>query len=271
MKKMNYIIIRYNIVSSVMSAWKSSKQGFERHQSLIFASERMNTHFTLLENVTLPSINSQVDVDFSRLKVLLVTSKSLPTSEKDKIYNLLKIYSWLEIYELEDDASYSDFDNLVINDIRSKGESIIFSTTRLDDDDAISNDFIKELDKKVISENIGLAVSFSKGLAGFYDINNCNYVGLYSYIFRLNAQGLSFINSYEFSSNSFKEYPRVTVYQLGSHTKVDEISPVIIDSRNHMWIRTIHSHSDAYHKDFQSLAKGRNYILEDNIKQKFYF
>lgn len=269
MEKINYIVIRYNIVSSIMSAWQSSKQGFKKHQISIFAPERMNTHFTLLKNITLPSINSQVDTDFSKLKVFLVTSKSLPKLEKERLYSLLNIYSWLEIHELEDNAAYSDFDNLVISDIKNKRKSIIFSTTRLDDDDALSNDFITGLNERVVSENIGLAISFSKGLAGFYDIDSCNYIGLYNYIFRLNAQGLSFINYYDFPSDSFSEYPKVTVYQLGSHTKIDEISPVIIDSRQHKWIRTIHNHSDAYTKDFESLAKGKNYILEDFIKQKF--
>lgn len=269
MEKINYIVIRYNIVSTIMSAWKASKQDFKKHQSFIFSPERMHIHFTLLEKVTLPSINNQIDTDFKKIKVFLVTSKSLPNLEKEKIYKLLGLYPWLEIYELEDDASYSDFDNLVINDVKNEKNSILFSTTRLDDDDALANDFIKYLNERTILSNVGLAISFSKGLAGFYDINRCKYIGLYSYIFRLNAQGLSFINYYDFSNGSFSQYPKVTVYQLGSHTKIDEISPVIIDSRDHKWIRTIHNYSDAYTKDFESLSKGSNIISDSMIKQKF--
>lgn len=269
MEKVNYIIIRYNIVSTIMSAWKASKQDFKKHQSSIFSQERMHTHFTLLEKVTLPSIDAQIDTDFKKLKVFIVTSKSLPDLEKEKIYKLLDLYSWLEIYELEDNASYSDFDNLVINDIKNQKRTTVFSTTRLDDDDSLANDFIKSLNERVILSNVGLAISFSKGLAGFYDIDSNNYIGLYSYIFRLNAQGLSFINYYDSSNDSFSQYPKVTVYQLGSHTKIDEISPVIIDSRDHKWIRTIHNYSDAYTRDFENLAKGKNLISDSIVRQKF--
>lgn len=269
MEKINYIVIRYNIVSTIMSAWKASKQEFKEHQSSIFSPERMYTHSTLLEKVTLPSISGQIDTDFEKLKVFIVTSKSLPDLEKEKIYKLLNVYPWLEIHELEDNASYSDFDNLVINDVRNQKRTTVFSTTRLDDDDALANDFLKCLNERTILTNVGLAISFSKGLAGFYDIDGGRYIGLYSYIFRLNAQGLSFINYYDSSSDSFSQYPKVTVYQLGSHTKIDEISPVIIDSREHKWIRTIHNYSDAYTKDFESLARGKNLISDSIVKQKF--
>lgn len=252
-----------------MSSWNASKSDFKKYQNTIFEENRMRMHFTLLKNVTLPSIEAQSNINFNELKVFLVTSKSLPKKEKKKIYSLLDNYSWLVIHELEDNASYSDFDDLVIKNIKSQETSVIFSTTRLDDDDALANDFLENLNENIALHNVGTAISFSKGLAGFFDLESQKYIALHDYMFRLNAQGLSYINYYDFTSDSFSYYPRVTVYQLGSHTKVDEIRPVMIDSRDHKWIRTIHNHSDAYNKDFNSLAKGKNRIEDDDIKQKF--
>jgi hypothetical protein len=150
------------------------------------------------------------------------------------------------------------------------GGDVLYSSIRLDDDDAISRNFFKKLDKYLKREFAGVCISFSSGVGIILENNRVQSVHIKKY--PKIAIGLTWINFYDSAKKSFfSKYP--SVYNLGNHISVEERVPTLIDPEEISWARSIHRASDIYTMHLVDSYKSQPQVdvnfLEKNFGIKF--
>lgn len=244
MKKMTYVIIRYSLLIENSKGWQIADEDLQVYRDKLFDSVRLKQRLELFEKITLPSLLSQTKALSSDwIKVIVVTSESLPLWNKQKIESLVDSYDWLYVDYLS--AQERDIARFLWKDLELGQEDVLFSTVRLDDDDALADDFFEKMDFYFKKENVGFGLSFGNGYAGFYDFELGCYEKIVDYYSPKVAIGLSHFNMYEYDSKSFVSNKIRTIYHARKHVTVDLYIPIILDSRESMFIRTMHNNSDS--------------------------
>lgn len=139
-------------------------QSFEDAQRLLWNPDRMAVRFHLFEQMMLPSIRHQTDPDFT---FVVVTSHDMP-----------------DIYQARLDAATAGMQNLRIlraetRDIGHALKPVMVEASndrrdpavhfRIDDDDALSADYVARLRSTASGQRASTLISFSKGVLGFTD------------------------------------------------------------------------------------------------------
>lgn len=158
-----YIRFSYLGRSDVKSA--RSITDIEARKQLLFSEDRLEDRFYFFEKICLPSLRWQTDPDF---RVAIFTSPELPAAYQQKLAMAVADIPQLEIV-------YSDAPHIneAIDPWIKGQESVHTERTlhfRLDDDDALSSDFIATLrqhmnsvpDRSVISRPAGLFLMNSR-------------------------------------------------------------------------------------------------------------
>lgn len=243
MDKLIHVVIRYSLVTeSGGKAWVSGRNSdtYEDYKAKILDLKRLRSRRALFESITLKSLDAMKKNCSCEFRVSLLASEGVPAEEQKKLNELASLRPWMDVeYCAEDFSSIGDY---VKDVVRSYSRDMIYATVRLDDDDALRENYSSFLEKYLVPENVGCCVSFGNGFAGIYDGDTKRYTGLKDYYYPKVALGLAFINCHlvsgGFSSN------KISVYNLGNHTKVDCKVPVILDSRERMFVRTMHDEAD---------------------------
>lgn len=201
-KKQNILgIIRY-----------SCKCGFAGDKN-IFDENYLDYRYKLFKEITLKSLSAQTNQNFN---IILLHSANLSEHEKLKMLRLEHTYPFLTNIYIEDGSSISNSVKKTMKDL-TKGKSIV--TFRLDNDDALPKNFIQNLKKYAKSKFRNQAVTMP-------NISALQRVGEDKYLFNSreyvsNAVGLAYIST----SDELK-----SVMELGNHTKVSELVPLLIDT-----------------------------------------
>lgn len=249
MKKIFIISIRYTLLSPnfVPSTFLQLKSlGYHKFKTKMLDPERLSYRLALFEDLTLPSLQAfdrevVQDSDDVVFKVLLNASSLLPEEHKEKLLEFEKENRFLEVvFSSEEDANIR---SLTINKMKllHGGEDSLFLTMRMDDDDALSNNFYKNLKSYARKEFSGFGVSFPEGYMGYLDRDG-KLVGFRNYNKPKVAIGLCYIN---FVDKGLKRKFR-SIYCFGSHGRLDFKAPVIIDSSFKSFVRSVHFRSDVY-------------------------
>ncbi|KFG91751.1 hypothetical protein BV98_000609 [Sphingobium herbicidovorans NBRC 16415] len=265
--KMVYIIIRYSIISKVNKAWIVSRSDFVDYENHLFSKERMKERENLFSTHTLPSLKNMIDnkPDDIDVKVMIFTSSSMPSIHKEFLYNLCH-QDHFRIIDVDIEEDYiKAMENYLLEEILSASERpSVYATVRLDDDDALSQDFLHQMSPYINRNFDGFCLSFSRGYRGFY--SNGRLKGYQLQFNPMIGLGLALVSS----SNSDGHTNSVrTIYSVGDHKKVDRKSPVILDSRYPAYIVNIHEHSDMSQKDKDRINKGKDYTEFDEVKKYF--
>lgn len=243
---MIYVLVRYSILSDSAKAWVIGRENdFISYKEMLFSPNRLRTHFELFRDVTLPSLHSAIRRSAVPVKCVVLTSESLPVDHLDNLAALEVQYSWLKVHQISSKAKYeSKFEELVEADLTSQDvESVSYATVRLDDDDAVSDNFFVRISTYVDPRYQGMVVSLSRGYMVY--ISNGRFDKFVEVSAPKVAQGLSFICNY--SRGIDNDYR--TVYSLGNHTKVDENFPVLLDAASPAFLWVIHDESDLSQKN----------------------
>lgn len=244
MRNMIYVIIRYSLLIESSKGWQIADEDLQVYREKLFNSQRLEQRLELFEKITLPSLSNQTKTLSSDwIKVVIVTSEDLPLGHKQKIESLVDNYDWLYIDYLS--PQNRDISRFLWKDLENSQEDVLFSTVRLDDDDALANDFFEKMDPYFKEDNVGFGLSFGNGYAGFYDFELGCYEKVVDYYSPKVAIGLSHFNIYRSSSKSFVSEKIKTIYHARKHVTVDLYIPIILDSRELMFIRTMHNNSDS--------------------------
>ena len=144
-------------------------------------------------------------------------------------------YGFLKLVEVDTSERYERvwaavreyFDTLKIE------QKTAFGFFNLDDDDLLSIDYFKDASSYINNDRVGYYISFGRGGTGYFDFSKKVLESArYCYSPKINI-GLMAISSFD-GKNFY-------IPKRGSHTLVDQVSPLILDSRSikFFWIRSL--------------------------------
>lgn len=246
------IIVRYSVISD-SQAWVASRGDKGKYVSQIMEPSRLELREQLFNTFALSSIAGQESFD-SRVVLLVLVSDLLPTGYLQRLRKVAEKALLTSSVELRIElvssggvgSAKTGYKNIneaaksTISDLYVPSGKI--TTVRLDDDDALSCDYIRRLEMSAKDCSVGTLVSFSYGVEGAFE--NGIVIDLKHLYFPKNAQGLAYINRYA-SSGDVEEGYTIHVYNTGNHTTVDERYPVLIDARRPSFFRTVNVGNDS--------------------------
>lgn len=260
MKKHIFFLIRYSVVANSGPAWRIAELSKENYLDALFSEERLNAREDTFINITLPSLLNQDDYE-TEATLLIFVSDLMPKDKFEKLrlkiedffrtsrdgidYKIMEIASG-DIRVKSKNSIYKNMNEAfkaLVKEKCSGTQETLVASVRIDDDDALSKNYISELNFYLKKEFIGFIVSFSFGLEGYYQnkrISDLKYL-----YFPKNAQGMAYIYKYD-PEKGFKGDTCINVFNTGSHMKVDERHPTIISSTNIMFFRTLSNNNDSY-------------------------
>lgn len=248
MKKHAFVMIRYSVLSENNAAWVIGRDNeFEKYKQELFSDARMSLHEELFFNVTLPSLQK---MSADKTTVLVFTSEALPEKNMQRLLLAQQKCPNMDVVPLSSQGGViHKMQQLLLEKLNTFGEEVCYATVRLDDDDALADDFETELYKYIEPQFAGHAISFARGYEGIYE------QGAYSTFTERHspkiAMGLSLIQVYR----PVQPPSILSVYSLGNHTKVDEKHPLIVNPLAPMYVRTVHPGSDVFAKRFEKKLK----------------
>ncbi len=221
-------MIRFSIVLRESNFFPPlSGQDYRERKAQIFDRARLQRRFQLFEDLCLPSLAAQTDRDFN---IMLITSRDLPDWAQHRLMGLVQDLPNFYV------RAYRPLANIQRIFKRSVFEMLnplapITASFRLDDDDALANDYIARLRAHMVPEKAGNIITFSRGhqvalsdeaLRIWEDTRNCGSAGL-ALVQRGNVLSIP---------------ETVTIHCLGGHRKVGRFAPVINDKTNGMYVQT---------------------------------
>ena len=263
-----FIIIRFSMLLKHKNKWKAGENSetWFQYKENILSEKRLKFRMKLFKEITLPSLVGQsVDFDKNNVKVIVATSEELPKEYMQNLDGISKKYPWFEVLKTSED--FAGFKKYLLYRLAEKKQSVNVATIRLDDDDALSKDFVSrvlEYQKKSIN---GYALTFANGYAGVYSTDSERIVSFKEYFYSKFSAGLTYFDRYNPVDKGF-EHKYGTVYSLGSHVEVDKKVPLIVDPRGRGFIRTIHEEADTYENWVHKVPKMKD-VRIDEVIDKF--
>jgi hypothetical protein len=241
MNKHIFIDIRYSLYAPALrNSWKIGRESEESYKKDLFSAERMQRRQFFFEKVTLKSLislNQNKPIDVS-LKVNVLTSDLLPERNANFLRDVAKNNDFINIvYFSEGDV---DIRAPLMQQVNDLGDSDIYASVRLDDDDGLSKDFAKQLSFYLHPKFSGTVVSFAKGYGGLLDEVG-DFLSVAEYKWRFGSAGLTYISE---KSKSVRT-GSYSIYQCGDHTKTDNKFPTISDGRSASFLRAFHLENDS--------------------------
>jgi hypothetical protein len=191
------------------------KYGNKTEAKDVFEEEYFEYRFNIFCNVTLKSFQQQTNNNFV---LLLLHSENMPSRYKDRFIELEKNNTFLYNVFVKDTPE--SFDDALTQSIEYVSfEKDVAITFRIDNDDAVHNDFIQRLNGFLKDEYVGFAISMPS-LCIVKRISDTSYM-IEERDFPSNSIGLANITN----RGEYK-----TVMQLGDHTKINKKTPMILTS-----------------------------------------
>lgn len=252
MKKVFLVSVRYTLLSPSFvpkTFLRLESVGYDRFKQEMLQPSRLDFRLKLFCDFALPSLqkfNHEAINDSSGevvFKVLINASSLLPVQHKEKLLEIEKDNDFLEvIFSPEENANIRQLTLKKMKKLHGDSDDdTLFLTMRMDDDDALSNDFYEKLNKYARKEFSGFGVSFPNGYIGYLD-DGGGLIGFRNYNKPKIAIGLCYIKFMKkIQKKGFK-----SIYCFGSHGMLDRKAPVIIDSSFKSYVRTAHIASDVY-------------------------
>ena len=217
MKYLHFVITRFNIPAKYEGKKNPNLEGVDPKTNENYLEERVR----LFEKYTVPSMKSQTNSNF---KWLVLFSDQTPQKYKDKMKLLRDQNAWFCPLYLKDEEAY-EFDNY-LEQILKQYECDQYITTRIDNDDAVSIDFIEAIQNYIVTNNIeNTMLSFKYG---YQFSENHSTLSLFLY-----PQNHFTTMVYSKAGKTIISFP---------HNKIpSNIKRVLIDSRkNPIWMEIIH-------------------------------
>lgn len=240
-------VTRFSVFSPGSLAWVLSKDKKEKKQYIenLYSEERMTVRSDIFFRKALPSY--ELMGKSYLYKHIVQYSEELPDKWKDKLFEAAAKYSFVILQNVSKIESAHD----VIRDYLKNLDACdsVVTMFRVDDDDVLSFDYLYQLSRYSVEDNIGKAVSFGSGLAAIY--SNGKFENFRKFRKLLMSQGQAYIGNYD-SKRGKVFFPRT-----GNHARIDELTPVILDSRSIAFLQTSHDLQDTRISESKEAAKER--------------
>lgn len=182
----------------------------------VFEPAYFEYRFNIFKEVTLKSFQQQTNSNFV---LLLLHSENMPSHYKERFLELEKTNTFLYNIFLKD--TKESFDQAILNSVEYVSfEKEVAVTFRIDNDDAVQNNFIELLNDFLTNDFIGHAIS----IPNFYIVKHIadNLYLLQERYFPANSIGLAYVTNKE----RYK-----TVLNLGDHDLVNDQNTIILISK----------------------------------------
>lgn len=190
---------------------------FGERERNMFEPEYFEYRFDIFKSVTLKSFQQQTDMNFV---LLLLHSENMPDHLKRRFFELEKANSFLyNIFVKDTDESFNQSLAKSIDYISFDEEIAI--TFRIDNDDAVQNDFIQKLGDFVKSSFVGYVISMPM-VSIVKRILNQSFIVEERY-YPSNSIGLAYVTD----RDNYK-----TVMEVGQHHLINEDNPIILLAQN---------------------------------------
>ena len=200
----HYIFTRFSVLdgkSTINKYFGIKTRKNTNMAKFLFNPKRMEEKFHIFDAITVPSMKKQTDTNFTWL---IYSSSSLPEEYKERLLEYKDSNIHIKFVK-----NFEEMNADIIQQLDGKKND---STTRLDDDDGMSPDFLKTLNKYESNENHIISFPHGKKIKrvknAYVTKGNVNYKKI--------ATGLSAINT--------------NVFSMGNHRKVNKKNPIIYDS-----------------------------------------
>ncbi|QYF89949.1 glycosyltransferase [Arthrobacter sp. PAMC25284] len=243
---MFYGVTRYSLFSPGSQSWKTSGGGVfqspAEYRDYLFSKERLQLRAELFLTRSVPALATMAENhDY---KHFILYSELLPAEHQERLFAAAGQYPFLipvEWNEVVRGSGIEEVRPLIEQDLAAKigaGEGVQpVVWFRLDDDDVLAANYLTRLESYRTLAHVGMAVSFGLGLTAYKARREL--VSLREYYHPKSAQGMAFIAAFN---------PRQRLLSIttpGPHHGVDQVMPVILDSREHMFFQIRHGDQDS--------------------------
>lgn len=232
MKKIFVGYTRFSLVSPGSGAWIVSRR--EDYLEKLFSPERLNDRFQIFFECSLPALEKarcQSSIPFVHL---FLYPEEMGFNYKNIILERCGKNNFLIPIEIKSGASLN-IKEIIENQLSKLNISdAIVGRFSLDDDDILSLNYFEKSQEYMQEPFLGKILSFGKGITGVFE--NGNFLSVREvYHPKVNIGMLYFCKL----TNGVLNMP-----PGGSHMLVDQKSPLILDSRDHMFFWTRHAGQD---------------------------
>lgn len=120
------------------------------------------------------------------------------------------------------------------------GETETYFTYRIDDDDALCNDYTDIIKPYAVEAYAGILLSLPFGYSGYYNTKKQSITIYGETYVAMTALGLGLV------ANKKSKHKHIFDLRAGSHRKTDRTVPVLLLSETHAYFRTLHEHASMY-------------------------
>lgn len=236
MKYMHYVFTRFNIKTNYGCELKDPENP---PMLKILDESYLKSRFQLFERFTLPSMKNQTNQNF---KWVILFHKKTPKQFLDKIKKLKKEYYFEDLYFDDDELfKFSDY-------CKKYGENCkYYITTRIDNDDMIDENYIKEIQKYVDIQFKECIISFPHGEK--FDLNSNK-----KYDSRI--QGNHFISLVSSDKITVLDFIHSYMWDLGKEI-------VLLETDKPMWTEIIHDSNVTNKIDENDILNYKNKVLKN--------
>lgn len=285
MKKI-FICTRYSVLNKSKSGTilASKSLDIKEYSEKLFSDNRLESKLnafkaiafrSLMEQKISPDVSGSIEIHW-----VLAISDLLPDNHRSQLLSLaekLKKENNIKMHVLDVESGLvpvrkggftGDFIGLFDSFIKNENSDLddcLYASVRLDDDDGLSNNYINQLAKYLKKDFSGFVISFPFGYQGVFDGNKINNLKDI-YVDKI-ALGLAHINYCE-KGNYLDEI--INIYGLGNHQMIDNFRPVIMDSRNHSYLRVLSLFNDSGANSWHSDLREASIDTDDNNNFSFF-
>lgn len=258
---MKYFIgIRFSIFTNGVKAYSDPA-----YRERLLDSQRLKYRLRIFKGIVLPCLNQLRIPEGDEAEVLLFYSDEIGSllinelqycSEECALDTTLVPVSATEKFS-------NLFSDQVHGSLRDEPANAVYATVRMDDDDALSPDYLMHLKKYMRPEFDNFVVSFPLGYIGLWSPKKNQWEKLAFYYFPKIALGLARIGVWRSLGS---ESSRVrNIYQCGNHMRIDQRYPLIMDASFIAYARSIHEQNDSissedYVRGFPAASIGESFL-----------
>lgn len=221
---------RFSLYVPNSVAWNVSNFTEQEYIEHLFSDERMSVRAKIFSEISIPLMaEMRKNFDFRHI---VSYSSILPEKWKNILFDLAKKYDFIYLHEAD-----SHKENPIYSVLNGKPDGSV-AFFRLDDDDLLSIDYLDALSKYNNIAFKNMAISFGKGIAGFY--KDDNYIDFRDVVQKYPSMGQAYIGYWK---DRTLELP-----PLYSHHNLDQNIPVIVDSMNTIYLQTYHEKQDSNYR-----------------------
>ncbi|MGP9737760.1 MULTISPECIES: glycosyltransferase [Halomonas] len=228
-------VTRFSLFLPGSGAWLLSKTSEDDYVKSLFSDERLSTRFNIFFKKAVPIYQKMAEkYDYNHV---IQYSSLMPEKWKVRLFEESRKYDFIILSE-----SGKELQPIPILEILKDRPAGSLALFRVDDDDILPSSYLDNLSRYNNENFEGMIISFGRGLAasyysgGFIDFRECHR--------RFLALGMAFVGRY--SEGSY------WLPKIGNHELVDKHSPVVVDSRELMFVWTHHNGQDTKTKTFHA-------------------